>query len=666
MKHSTEIVTTVERWEQLVTNSPLKVVADVETFRKDPNLVDAKLLGVAIAFQVQDALPTAFYVPFWSYNAAASSWHPEGSPFLALRVAGFLSSKALIGHNTEYDRLWLDHFCKSETKWHADTRKMWHLADGKDSRHGFSLKTAQVELLGWGESNEVELEKAVEELGGRLSSGDHYLAPVDLLGRYASLDALSTLLVYKHLSPFFDANDYWGFLEWRQAYHPILTEATRGGVGVDAELLLDAKEQLSLDKENAFVRIGEVCKNEIEAIERRWAFQKAASLKREKNRTKYIADKSRWAKFNPNSSHDRAELFHDYLAIPIVAKTPGGRPKTDRSTIALFNHPSAEAFVRYSEAEAVFKLAKSYTESLQLLPNGEARIHFPYDTSATVSDRLGGFKPYALNMPFSEERLMSAFKIDPGFIGVHADLSALEPCLIAAFSQDPTLLKVHRDGLGDVYLDFALIAFPENVELRQLYNPNAPPEDAVKKHFKDIRNICKICHLAIGYTGTESTVFKSIQKAGFPITKPQAKALVAKYWTLFGKVQDLDFKLRRLHKRNGSIRNIAGRILKVPEEFEKDTMNRFIQSSGHDVLTMWVKEIDALRKLSPEIQMSPVLPDIHDSTSWQCKEEFYAKGVWIFEDALRRVNSRLGLAVRLRADVKPFRTFAGLKGDSGT
>lgn len=649
---------------ELTKDAPAQVVVDTEDHGHSPK--EGHLLGVAFAFEADgQTQPVAFYVPFWSYNADLRQWDQRGEPALAPLVSDFIKTRRLIGHNIEHDREWLEGVFNVTTRWEACTRKMWHLADGKDSPHGFGLKTAQTEILGWPDRGDAALESEVVARGGSLNNGDHYLASVGTLGHYACLDVISTLLLFKHLKPFFDKHQYWPFLKWRIDYHPILSESTREGMLVDEVALIEAKEALSVEKDVAWERIGEICKEDIAAIERGWAEKKAAGYKREKTAVAYLQNPSRWTqRFNPNSALHRTALFHQRLGLPVLGKTPTGRPKSDRATIKGHDHPAAASFVAYSESEAVYKLAKSYEESIRQDASGVYRIHFPYDTCGTVSDRLGGFKPYALNMPFSEERLMSCFKVEAGFIGVHADLAALEPCLIAAFSEDPTLLKVHRDGLGDVYLDLALYLFPEDLDLKAGYDPNIPVTSEVKKRFKRIRDLCKIVHLAIGYTGTESTIFKNVRKAGYKeFTRQDARRVVSRYWQLFGKVQDLEFKLKKLHRRAGFIRNPLGRILQIPEKFEKDTLNRFIQSGGHDVLVAWVTEINKRAKARPELQMRPVLPDIHDSTSWKLREGFYEEGVRIFEDALGDLNSRLGLPVTLRAECKPYRTLAGLKGD---
>jgi DNA polymerase I-like protein with 3'-5' exonuclease and polymerase domains len=518
-------------------------------------------------------------------------------------------------------------------------------------------------LLGWEKTNEEALEAAVAANGGRLSNGDHYLAPLEVLAHYAGLDAVSTLLLYERLAPWFTENNYWDFLHWRMQYHMVLTEATRKGTPVDAGLLAVAREELGVKIEQVESSIREVCADELTALEASWAEDKAKELKLQRNRDKYLSNPAKWRRFNPQSSHQRAKLLHGVLGLPILAKTPTGLPKMDRGTIARFDHPVAKTFVELSELAKLHQFVNGYLEALKYKGDGSATIHFGYNTCATVSDRLGGFAPYALNMPFAEASIMGAFGLPPGYAGIHSDLSAIEPCIIAAYSEDPTLLKVHRDGLGDIYLDFALEAFPDNTELKAAYDPFKPVTKEIKERFKDERSVCKIVHLAVGYTGTWATVHKSLQRAGFEVSPARARALVQSYWTKFSRVADLDSRLRKLHSNRGHLRNLLGRIIQVPEAFKKDTLNRFIQSSAHDALTLWVLEINRLRNERLPGKMYPVLPDIHDSTSWAVKEEHFEEASRIFALALRTVNDRLQLPVTIRAETKRFTTFAGLKGD---
>ena len=658
MSYPTEIVTSEERFDSLMLDSPEDIVVDVETYQKRPTDVDAKLLGVAVAFRTPSRI-VGFYVPLWQYTVSSKSWE-HFNPWLLKRFSQLLPWKKFIGHNIEFDRDWVDALIGEKSRWFADTRKMWHLADKYDSEHGFGLKMAQTKILGWSESNEKELEGIIRNNGGKLSDGDHYLAPLCYLGKYASLDAISTLLLFEHFKPFFDKFEYWDFLEWRLEYHQILSESTRKGTLVDELLLKNQVGVLAGKLEESKANILNVCEGEISILEYNMAVRKAKKYKTNSKIESFLADSSQWEKFNLNSHKQKGELLFDVLGLPDAGKTPTGGYKTDKDSIKSLDHPVADHFVKYSEVKSVYGLAKGYLESLEKQADGSFRIFFPYNTCGTVSDRLSGFKPYVLNLPFSEVGLMNAFKMDKGFVGVHADLDAIEPCLIAEFSKDPTLLKVHKDGLGDVYLDLALRLFPDNKELMELYNPNIPCPGSVKDKLKKIRDVCKIVHLAIGYTGTDFTIYKNVNKAGYKITKQGSKVFVQKYWALFDKVREFEFKLKKLSKKKGYLRNIIGRVLRIPKKQEKDTLNRFIQSGGHDILAAWVKIIDRMRK-ERKVEMYPVLPDIHDSTSWAVIKHQYDLAKKIFEDALEELNERLNISVRITADVKMFHTFAGLK-----
>ena len=52
----------------------------------------------------------------------------------------------------------------------------------------------------------------------------------------------------------------------------------------------------------------------------------------------------------------------------------------------------------------------------------------------------------------------------------------------------------------------------------------------------------------------------------------------------------------------------------VPEMFKQDMLNRFVQSTGHDILTKYVRILTRnLRNAS--IQYTPIILDFHDATT---------------------------------------------------
>jgi DNA polymerase I-like protein with 3'-5' exonuclease and polymerase domains len=650
------IVKTLEQFEALASTAPKLVVADTETKGKISSFEN--LLGVALGWATESG-PVFFYVPIHKWHDPYLIQIVDDELVAALRK--FLRSKELIGHNVEYDRKWIDASFKIRSAWHCDTRLLWYLLDKHQVERKFGLKTAQTDILGWENRNDTTLEAVVRAAGGSLKKGDHYLAPPDVLGAYAALDAKATLELYSKFWKELEQKDYVAFYRWLHSYQKLLAGCTNRGVVVNLQELRDNHAQLEIDISNLRLEIFNLAEDAIQSISTKQLQEQIEGYKTGRGIVSLLSAPERQKRFNFRSNLDKAKLFYDALRLECPEYTKTGLPKVDKSTIVQLDHPVAKKFVTLAEKEKLASTIKSYIQCIEESPDG--LIHFPYNICGTVSGRLSGFKPYALNLPFNAPEAMQPFAVRKGFEGIHSDLRSIEPCFIAAYSRDPILLKVHRDGLGDVYLDFSLVVFPDNQDLFKNYNPNIPVTDAVKKMFKAIRDLCKTAHLAIGFTGTEKTVESQLSKKGFPTTTAQARNLVDTYWNvLHPAVKDLNSRCKQLISKKGHITNPFGRRIIVPPAYRKDTMNRLIQSSAHDALIAWVKEIKReMRKALPEAR--PLLPDCHDSTSWEIPLGSYEIAKQIFERALRNVSDRLGLPVQLSCETKQFATLYGLKND---
>lgn len=196
-----EIVTTSEQFLEIVSQWSGRIACDTETVDKD---IGTHLLGISLAPEQTTKLD-AVYIPCVQFETGSFA-----SQISFIECIGeWLSKQQLIGHNFTYDKGWLKRTLGIKTMWVADTRLMWHLSAAPAGPRPYGLKDAQVELLGWEEKGDKELEAAVKARGGSLKLGDHYLAPLEILAKYAALDAYSTMQVYKKLKPFFDRHEYW-------------------------------------------------------------------------------------------------------------------------------------------------------------------------------------------------------------------------------------------------------------------------------------------------------------------------------------------------------------------------------------------------------------------------------------------------------------------------
>lgn len=649
MKDGYKIVTDLVSFRNHTKGWGKLVACDTET--RDPHLLGVSLCDISMLKPV--------YVPLQHWNKSKQIWEKHCEKELEDFLSNWLCDRFLIGHNFVYDRWWLDSHWNIRTNWTACTRIMWHLSSAPSGPKPYGLKDAQKELLSWETTNEKELEACVKAHGGSLNKGDHYLADLHLLAKYACLDVLATAEIYNVLYPWFLEHDYFHMIDTVMQYNILLDHNTRLGVKTDTEGLKLIKEKLEGKQERYKKQLLKELAEPIKELEEAWADRKISGYKKEYNRLRYANHPEEWKRFNFNSDKHKRELFYDKLKQTVKYKTDAGKPSTSADAIKQMDGSFKEPYLKYEKANT---LTSSFVIPYISSSASNGRLHPGFNICGTVSYRLSGFKPYLLNAPFEEKDIMQHLSVDQGYIGVHADLSAIEPTISAHYSEDPSLLKVFGKGLGDIYLDLALELFPNDEELQTGYKTNEPITEKIKERYKKQRKIAKVIQLAVSYTGTGHTVAKNLTKDGIPTTVEEATAYVRAYWRKFRQVAELQYRLRELNRSQGHLRNVIGRIIRVPDPNYKDLFNRFLQSSGHDVLMLWVLEIYRLSTLRG-VEIKPVLLDCHDSTSNSCPEAQKDSLIAVYKEALATINDRLQLAVPIKAEIKTFQTLAGLKGE---
>lgn len=644
------IVTNLKQFIEIVANWRGNVACDIETH---PTCI----LGVSMSPEIAKDVD-AIYIPLKVYDKENNVFKNGCEKDLADNLGTVLLDFRLIGHNFTYDKSHLDRHYKVNTKWVADTRIMWHLASAPAGPRPYGLKDAQVELLGMEERGNIQLVNNIKANGGKGKGEDMHLADLDVLAKYAALDAYSTMQLYKNLSPFFDTHNYWDMLERMMEYNLLLQFNTESGILVDVSGLEKSVKRLTKIAEGAKKRVYKELSEQISSLEKDWADRRIALYKREFNKIWYASNPEKWERFNLNSDSHKRQLFFEKLGYTPTDYTEGGKPSVDADSIGRIKADFVEHYLKYEKANTLLSnFGKPY-----LAHSSSGRLHPGFNICGTVSYRLSGFKPYLLNAPFDEKILLKNLKCDEGCIGVHADLSAIEPTITAHYSEDKALLKVFRDGLGDIYLDLALELFKDDYDLKMGYNPNVPITKEVKESFSKQRKIAKVIQLAVQYTGTKHTVAKNLNNEGIPTTVEQADEYVKAYWRKFDAVRKFNYQLREVNRSQGYLRNVIGRIIRVPDPEYKDLSNRFIQSSAHDVLVLWALKIYENCKKAG-VKIKPILLDCHDSTSNQVPEAQGGRLKEIYMESLRQLNAELGLCVEIRAEAKFFHTLAGLKND---
>jgi len=270
----------------------------------------------------------------------------------------------------------------------------------------------------------------------------------------------------------------------------------------------------------------------------------------------------------------------------------------------------------------------------------------------------------------------------PGHKLLYTDVNSLEPHVIAHFSQDPGLMSLYGPTaqLNDVYLFVGAQISKWSGAIREHYDPFSPTPagiTAAKKYCKVERTAIKPVYLGWIYGLGAPTMH---QTTGIPIEECKSilaeidltfsgvgrfNELLAKEWAANGgwsKVEWIKGEGGRniphfIDGRPGWIYNGRGRPLGVAPDKVKDLGNRFVQSTGHDVLLQLLVIINRERK-SQGVRMRPFSVDNHDSTTWECHEDDVEKGKLIFEKAYDELNNMLQWTVQIRGDVEVGLTLA--------
>lgn len=603
------------------------------------------------------------------------------------------SHKGLIAHNVYFDGGVFLRATGKHANWHMCTYSLYSFLanEGYPGRY-WGLKTAQTELLLWESSNEGELDEWLVLNGyyignRRLDSSEEYLraeylsgglrankaemwrAPAPILGKYCILDAESTYLLYTQiLRPALD--NYTGLQEFMESHWMglirILIDQKMHGILMDREGLIKRKNDLLAgvsQLESQFLNheqtIDHISVIERGMIQRGLLDKEPARLKKDgsvsKNWTNWEMrlqnareGRDPSYRFNINSGPQLRDLLYIRMGLPCKIVTEKGEASTAFKALRSLGGIGS---ILTQRAELVKEL--SYIDKYLELTEHRPTIHPSFRTPGTTTGRLSSKEPNLQQVPKSKA-VMSLFKARPGTVWVDLDFSALEPVVATEYSNDRNMLQIYGDNVppNDVYCFVMAHIRGMGDKARGLgYDPYNPSKEAlarVKKEMKKERSICKTVVLACQYGAGVKKIHQTLEEQEIFLSYEEVQDIWTAYWDLFSQVKDFGRSLGFERKRNkGHILNGMGRPMAVPQDFEKDVLNRFIQSTGHDVLVMYITILTSLLD-AYGIEWKPIVIDFHDATTVEVAEKDGPRTLVAFNEAMILLNEELNGNIRMR------------------
>lgn len=261
---------------------------------------------------------------------------------------------------------------------------------------------------------------------------------------------------------------------------------------------------------------------------------------------------------------------------------------------------------------------------------------------------------------------LQCFEADEGHTLIGMDFAALEPKVLAHYSQDDSMQRLYgkTSQPNDIYLYTGAALTGIKDKILPHYNPLLPTPESIahtKKVCKKERTLCKIFVLAINYGAYIPKLQETLRLGGFDLTASAVRQMYNDYWKLYRGVEAFKSSLEdEWEQNNNVIMNGRNRPIVVDYKFKKDILNRFVQSTGHDVLMTFLLILNRLR-LKANINMRPWIADFHDETIWIVSNEYVQPAIDLFNQALDELNQQLCWSVQMTGEVKAGKTLADFK-----
>lgn len=687
--------------QQNIDLSPGVVAIDFETRGTDPTLPDNYIVGMGLAWSGGNV-----YIPLIGN---------ESTFYVFLRWLT-TSDKKLIAHNIYFDGQWVWNNCGRHPNWHACTYALYrHLATEGWAGQKYGLKDAMVQLLLWPEANTAELDQWLITNGyankaGNPLYGEMWRAPTEILGKYCTLDAEATYLLYTEiLEPVlreFPALEKYHTKSFMCLLQKLI-EQKAVGIDIDVEKLHAAHKEIEgeisdvetwlrtdsplaepmgewEDQKYAeflttmpsrwkkfelgeepikFTKAGDVSKSWAN-----WDKKRAAGPQQSKNWEKWEehrkaveAGTDTRCQFNLRSGDHLRWLFYEKLGHQPFEFTPTGLPTVDTDSLKQFGEEGI-ALEKYLLLQKEYSFTTKYLE----LTEHRNTVHPGFRVPGTLTGRLSGTEPNIQQVPKSR-RFLECLRARPGRVWIDADFSSLEPVVTAEFSQDPTLMAIYGPDAqpgSDIYLHTgAGIPALAGAIRAAGYRPEVgiTPEIAAytKKVCKKERAICKTLFLGANYGAGPKKIWKTLNMQGVEISLEDVQVIHQQFWQLYAGVKRFGARLLDQWRANkGFIYNGAGRPLGIHQDYTKDIVNRFSQSTGHDILILYV---EILVEELGQLNWTPIVMDFHDEVILEVPEEEQQLAIDAFRRSEVRLNQLLGGAIPLRINPVVVRTLADAK-----
>jgi DNA polymerase-1 len=302
---------------------------------------------------------------------------------------------------------------------------------------------------------------------------------------------------------------------------------------------------------------------------------------------------------NPNKEKELHWLLFTKCGLPIMGKTPTGKPSTKKDeflTPLRKAHPIIDLLMKYRSYARGISIVKGY----MTMAGPDGILHPDINTYGAITGRESCSNPNLQNVS-KEGVLLNPFPIParrvfrprPGFVHWHVDYAGIEMRLAVFYSREQELIDIIRQG-GDVHFPGAELFFGDRFK------------GADKATKKILRGATKNANFGIIYGAGAEQVAESLG-----LSKADGARALALYRQRFPKLTGLNKANADKVKAEGRIVTAFGRVIPVPKDEAFLATNYLIQGTAADIIKVAQVRADKFLEQATGDEVRILLP-IHD------------------------------------------------------
>ena len=562
---SYELITSIERLEEWVNRLSSVTFFAIDTETTSIDYMSAKLVGVSFAVGVGDAA----YLPLAHDYVGVPAQVDFDKAIKALKPVLENESIAKVGQNLKYDLSILASYGLTLKGELYDTMMESYVLNSVATRHNMdALASHYLDIA----------TTSFEDVAGKGASQLTFnQVPLDVARDYAAEDADVTYRLHQALWPLIERE-------------PKLLHIFR-----DVEMPL-VRVLSKIERQGALLDPGLLNKQ-------------SSELGRRIEELKDAAWSSAQEEFNLDSPKQLQEIFFEKQGLPVLKKTPGGKPSTAEPVLVdLARDYELPALIL--EYRGLAKLKSTYTDKLPKDINTDSgRVHTSYHQAVTATGRLSSSDPNLQNIPIKTaqgRKVRAAFVAPEGKKILAADYSQIELRIMGHLSGDEGLLQAFSEGL-DVHSFTASEVF--NVEIQSVT--------------EDQRRSAKAINFGLIYGMSAFGLAKQLD-----ISRALAQDYIDSYFSRYPKVLDYMEQTKEQASKLGYVETVFGRRLYLPEinakqimrrqAAERTAINAPMQGTAADIIKKAMLEVDGwLGRTNVDCRM---IMQVHDELVFEVAE----------------------------------------------